>query len=94
MKTALCQPWLESERGWGVRDDGFSLHATEKDLHAYVKDYWDGMPAAVPDEYSRPDGKAYPVQVDDEFFAKLSTGRRFFCRPQPKQNEIVREENS
>jgi hypothetical protein len=45
--------WEESDEGW-VRPDGFSLHLTEQDRIAYIKDYWAPMPDKVPAEYSRP----------------------------------------
>jgi hypothetical protein len=61
--TLYRQDWLESERGWGIRPDGYSLHASRSDCGAYIKEYWDRMPDEVPDEYSRPDGEVYTVEV-------------------------------
>ena len=52
---AIRVGWTESERGWGQRPDGYSLHLTREDSEAYIKEYWDKMPAQVPDEYSRPE---------------------------------------
>lgn len=47
--------WEESERGWGVRPDGFSFHRTPEEAKKYIKDYWDKQPKGeAPDEYSRP----------------------------------------
>ena len=60
----ICQDWLESERGWGTRPDGYSLHLTLGDRDNYVKNYWDKMPDSVPDEYSRPEGNPYKKEVD------------------------------
>ena len=37
----VCQYWEESERGWGVRPDGCSLHLTEADRKQFIKEYWD-----------------------------------------------------
>ena len=54
MKTVWCQLWEESEKGWGVRPDGYSLHSNQEDVKKYIKEYWDGMPKQTPDEYSRP----------------------------------------
>lgn len=67
----ICQPWLESERGWGVRPDGFSFHLSENDLKQYVKDYWAEMPAENPDEYSRPDGEPFKRTVKLSFYEKI-----------------------
>ena len=62
--TVIRQNWLESERGWGQRPDGYTLHLTTSDRDAYVRAYWDRMPDEVPDEYSRPDGQPILVDVD------------------------------
>lgn len=34
MPAILCQEWEESERSWGVRPDGASLHFTENERTA------------------------------------------------------------
>lgn len=54
---AHCQKWEESEEGWGVRPDGFSLHLTKEGLKRYINEYWDSMPEEIPAEYSRPCGE-------------------------------------
>lgn len=47
--------WEESERGWGVRPDGYSFHRTPEEAKQYIQDYWSRQPKGeVPDEYSRP----------------------------------------
>lgn len=86
-ETYLVQKWFESERGWGQRPDGWSLHRNREELDAYVKTYWGSMPSAVPDEYSAPDGepRVYPGSVfTDEQIAKLdesTNGARFWGHP-------------
>ena len=45
--TAICQLWEESERGWGCRPDGYSLHKGVETCIAYVTEYWAGMPDSV-----------------------------------------------
>ena len=62
--TVVRQDWIESERGWGIRPDGYSLHRTEDDRKRFVSAYWSTMPKEVPDEYSRPDGPPERVDVD------------------------------
>ncbi len=68
MKPMLYQEWLESERGWGIRPDGFSLHISQKHLDKFVEAYWETMPPVAPDDYSRPDGKPKLIQVDDQLY--------------------------
>jgi hypothetical protein len=67
----LVQKWDESERGWGVRPDGFSLHLDKNDLTAYIKRHWDGMPDLPPPEYSRPSGVPYMTGVSDAVVAQI-----------------------
>jgi hypothetical protein len=37
MKSLYLQYWEESERGWGVRPDGCSLHLTKDDCKSYIQ---------------------------------------------------------
>lgn len=80
----IVQKWEESERNWGVRPDGYSLHLTAEDKEAFVAEYWSKMPKMVPDEYSRPSGKPYDAEVGAEIFAEVQNsknGIRKFDRP-------------
>ena len=69
------QKWEESERGWGTRPDGFSLHLNQADRESFIKGYWDSMPDSVRDEYSRPDGTPYTAEVDLETFINISESK-------------------
>lgn len=70
MTTIVVQEWEESERGWGVEWDGWSLHLSSADRDAFVQDHWDSLPDGfVPDVYSRPAGK--PTLYDVEFNEEL-----------------------
>ena len=83
-KTVYVQKWEESERGWGTRPDGYSLHLSESDAKEYVKDYWDGMPKETPDEYSRPCGSLYSAEVDNDTYQQIDgLGSRFFSNDYP-----------
>lgn len=81
LKEVWCVEWEESERGWGVRPDGWSLHLTDQDAYKYIRLYWDGMPDSTPDEYSRPVGEAYgrlaisKVLVNTETYQQLEEQR-------------------
>jgi hypothetical protein len=71
--------WVESERGWGQRPDGYSLHLTREDAEAFIKDYWDKMPdrgprGEVPDEYSRP-GEPMLSQVNTRTLRKIKKSK-------------------
>lgn len=68
------QRWEESEAGWGVREDGMSLHLTEESVTTYIeKTYSDRDPSGpVPAEYTRHDGKAVKVALlSSELYNKI-----------------------
>lgn len=69
----LCQKWEESERGWGTRPDGFSLHVSREALKKFIHDIYEPRKGAtaIPDEYDRPDGTPYGVDVSDEVYEEL-----------------------
>ncbi|MDP6293364.1 MAG: HD domain-containing protein [Candidatus Woesearchaeota archaeon] len=75
-KQAISVSWIESERGWGFRPDGCSLHFSEEDYGAYVKEYWADMPDEVPDEYSKPIGDPVPVTVGGSLLVKLKESEK------------------
>lgn len=61
------QKWEESERGWGTRPDGFTIHREKGHIDLYLKRmreqeavYYKG---AVPNEYSRPCGTPYQALI-------------------------------
>ncbi|NCQ51521.1 hypothetical protein GW796_06425 [archaeon] len=58
--------WEESERGWGTRPDGFSFHRSVEEAEEYLKDFISKQPKEVPDEYSRPVGKAKLMEVSED----------------------------
>lgn len=64
----VAQRWEESERGWGCRDDGWTYHSTTSKLNDYEDNMWNREKEIygnrVPDCYSRRDGPAKLVEVD------------------------------
>jgi hypothetical protein len=62
----ICQKWEESERGYGTRPDGYSLHRSRAALHEYIQEYNDKLPPEPPDEYSRPCGEPYECELADD----------------------------
>lgn len=84
MPTLIVQKWEESERGWGCRPDGYSLHLTEEDRVAYIKAYWDSMPDQAPSEYERPDGTPYLWDADAATAKKVrATKNGLRCTGEP-----------
>lgn len=77
----LCQRWEESEKGWGVRPTGYSLHLTEDDLKEYIKLHWGTyVPPreSPPDEYERPAGLFYCTKITSEVYNKLLRSKKSF----------------
>lgn len=71
---AILQEWEESERGWGVRPDGATLHLTEEDRVRYVAGFnaeFNPPTDDVPDEYRRVSGPARHVRVTPAAYAAL-----------------------
>ena len=75
MKPVVKQDWLESEAGWGMRPDGYTLHLTEADRVKFIEDYWKRMPDAIPDEYSRPSGSPTVKDVDSVTYAEIQASK-------------------
>ena len=71
----VVQKWEESERGWGTRPDGYSLHLTEADRRKYGGEYWAQMPDDTPNAYSRPDGTAYIADVYGETYETIKQSK-------------------
>lgn len=71
--TVYRQEWIESERGWGVRHDGSTVHLTLDDRNAFVAGYnrTFNNQASAPDCYTRAEGNAKQVSVSEEAYDKL-----------------------
>lgn len=84
MNHIICQVWEESERDWGVRPDGFTLHLTPEDHAAFMEDFWRQQKAdfdgRAPDEYTRASGKPYACPVNDVILAEVAaTDNGLWC---------------
>lgn len=69
----ICQAWEESERGWGVRPDGYTLHLHEEDRKKFVAWYYRtyNNKSYVPEEYTRTSGTPFTVVVDKKTYDKV-----------------------
>lgn len=74
------QEWEESERGWGVRPDGYTIHQREQDIQYFLgeirateaQEMARKGQSGTPDEYSRPSGKPFEALIrDDALIAKV-----------------------
>jgi len=82
----IVQQWTETEQGWGSRPDGISVHFSEEQRIAYIKEYQDNLnkfwKGKVPREYSYPDGGAIQMKIvqkeaTEEILALVLRGTSF-----------------
>lgn len=102
MPRLICQEWEESERGWGVRPEGYSLHISADEALAFISEFmnWqrkyfeDRGVDGVPDEYERPAGPFYECEVSQEMYEEvlrhgsLRRYRHDGDLPEPVQNTV------
>ena len=71
MKPVIVQYWEESERGWGVRPDGMTIHLSNEALKAYI----DAMRLAWQEKktrsYTRPSSPPFIHMISDEKYECL-----------------------
>ncbi len=61
--------WEESERGWGTRPDGCSIHISEEAANNFIQKQFSSLPTDyVPDEYSRPCTKIMLTEVSRDLY--------------------------
>ena len=66
----LVQDWIESERSWGIRPDGHSIHFTVDQVQQCIDDHWTKEAKRNPDGvapacYSRPESKPYWAEITE-----------------------------
>jgi hypothetical protein len=72
MKKVYLQYWEESERGWGIRPDGCSLHLTPINHSSYLKQVYSGRDINnIPDEYDRIVDGLIEVEVVESVYLKV-----------------------
>ena len=77
---AILQYWEESERGWGSRADGCSLHRDLASHQKYVDDVYRDRTyhQYVPDQYDRTIGDPTAVEISENLYQSMGvlTGLR------------------
>jgi hypothetical protein len=71
MNKIILQLWEESERGWGTRPDGCSIHIDLNSQKQYIKDYYKDRDDNVPDVYERIIGEPIEAFIDDKLFSVI-----------------------
>ena len=88
MNKVNLQLWEESERGWGVRPDGCSLHIDLIERDKYIKSIYDERGDEVPYEYDRIVGGAISVFIDDDLFKSIKE-KKSIRIPQSSLNNLI-----
>lgn len=73
--SAILVGWIESERGWGIRSNGYSVHISEDVCEEYKKKHIDEtiklFGREAPEIYTRPLSKSKKILIDEDLFAQL-----------------------
>lgn len=78
--------WVERERGWGMRPDGFSLHRSPEEATEFIKDFWSRQPKETPDEYTSPcSEKAKLIQVSESLHDYVVENGSVWLHPKNEQ---------
>jgi len=92
MNKVFLQLWEESERGWGTRPDGCSLHIDNIELDRYVDNIYSDRGDVIPDEYDRTIGGSIEAFVDDELFNKVIVSKNIRISQNSFNNLILMNE--
>ena len=94
MNRCYFQRWEESERGWGVRPDGCSLHLG-KDFHKeYLNQIYTIRQSELlaPDEYERVTGPLIECFVSDTLFELVKEKKSLRLMEYEMNNLVLTEE--
>ncbi len=89
LEEVVYVSWEESEKGWGTRPDGCSLHLTPEDFQRFLKQYWNDMPKSVPDEYSRPAGNPVTAYANQELYKRIQQSEHGLRLWKGKETELA-----
>jgi hypothetical protein len=88
MNRCLIQFWEESERNWGVRPDGCSLHLDSEQLKFFLNNIYSERSKEIPNEYERVVGKESICFISDDLFERLLTDKSLRLLENEKNNLI------
>jgi len=71
MNKCILQFWEESERGWGVRPDGCSIHLNVEHYNLYLKGIYNNRGDIVPNEYDRIVGDYIYCFLSDSLYGEI-----------------------
>jgi hypothetical protein len=91
MNKVILQLWEESERGFGTRPDGCSIHIDSDNRNNYIKSIYDSRKDEVPNIYDKIIGSELEAFIDDELFKKLNEEKSLRLI-EPELNNLIKFE--
>jgi hypothetical protein len=94
MNKCILQIWEESERGWGTRPDGCTIHTDDDVRIKYIDSIYESrkIEKSIPDEYDRPIGKSIECFISDRLYEKINQVGSIRLLEHEKNNLIKLEE--
>jgi hypothetical protein len=92
MNRCVFQLWEESEKGWGIRPDGCSIHLDEQELKRYISKIYQSRTDVVPDEYERVVGSNVDCFISDTLYDRLLEKGTLRLLENEKNNLVSMEE--
>ena len=91
MNKVVLQLWEESEKGFGTRPDGCSIHIDLNNRNNYIKSIYDSRGDMVPNTYDKIIGSELEAFIDDELFKKLNEEKSIRLI-EPELNNLIKFE--
>jgi len=91
MNKVVLQLWEESEKGFGTRPDGCSIHIDLNNRNNYIKSIYDSRGDVVPETYDKIIGSELEAFIDDELFKKLNVEKSIRLI-EPELNNLIKFE--
>lgn len=92
MNKVILQRWEESERNWGSRPDGCSLHLDNINREKYIDIIYRDRKNDIPDTYERIVGSPIDVFIDEPLFEILEKEKNIRLQENELNNLINLEE--
>jgi hypothetical protein len=92
MNKCILQIWEESERGWGTRPAGCSVHLDENEHKSYLELIYSKRDDIVPNEYDRVVGGPIVCFVSDFFYEEIKLNKTIRLMENEKNNLIKMED--
>lgn len=93
MNKVILQLWEESERGFGTRPDGCSIHTDSDNRNKYIKSIYDSrkVKTKIPETYERIIGSELEAFIDDDLF-KILNEEKSLRLIEPELNNLIKFE--